>query len=81
MSYYVQDESLDYECVLDIENESVVVDASVDPDPAEPSVFFITCRPHQVGTTRRRLSGRFESSTHLQLPLFLCFCFSTSTQR
>uniref|UniRef100_A0A671U1X0 Plexin-B1 n=1 Tax=Sparus aurata TaxID=8175 RepID=A0A671U1X0_SPAAU len=27
-----QDENLDYECVLDIENQSVVVDASVEPD-------------------------------------------------
>uniref|UniRef100_A0AAX7TMQ5 Plexin-B1 n=1 Tax=Astatotilapia calliptera TaxID=8154 RepID=A0AAX7TMQ5_ASTCA len=43
-----QDEDLNYECVLDIENKSVVVDASVQPDTAKPSVFFITCQPHQV---------------------------------
>lgn len=43
-----QDEELDYECVLDIENQSVVVDAFVEPHPNQPSVFFITCKPHQV---------------------------------
>uniref|UniRef100_A0A671TWK4 Plexin-B1 n=1 Tax=Sparus aurata TaxID=8175 RepID=A0A671TWK4_SPAAU len=36
-----QDENLDYECVLDIENQSVVVDASVEPDAREQSVHFI----------------------------------------
>lgn len=40
---------MDYECVLDIENQSVVVDASVEPDAREQSVFIITCNPHQVG--------------------------------
>lgn len=45
---YIQDEDLNYECVLEIENKSVVVDASVQPDTAKPSVFFITCQPHQV---------------------------------
>lgn len=44
---YMQDDILDYECVLDIENESVVVEASVEPD-ATHSVFLITCKPHQV---------------------------------
>ena len=47
---YIQDENLDYECVLDVENQSVVVDASVEPDAAQPSVFLITCQPHQVRT-------------------------------
>uniref|UniRef100_A0A7N9AMH0 Plexin-B1 n=1 Tax=Mastacembelus armatus TaxID=205130 RepID=A0A7N9AMH0_9TELE len=36
-------------CVLDIENQTVVVDASVEPDATQPSVFFIACQPHQVG--------------------------------
>uniref|UniRef100_A0A4W6DAV3 Plexin-B1 n=1 Tax=Lates calcarifer TaxID=8187 RepID=A0A4W6DAV3_LATCA len=40
-----QDENLDYECVLAIENQSVVVQASVESDPKKPSVFFITCQP------------------------------------
>uniref|UniRef100_A0A665T757 Plexin b1a n=1 Tax=Echeneis naucrates TaxID=173247 RepID=A0A665T757_ECHNA len=42
-----QDENLDYECVLNIENQSVVVDAFVESDTTEPSVFFITCQQHQ----------------------------------
>ncbi|XP_019743599.1 plexin-B1-like isoform X3 [Hippocampus comes] len=42
-----QDENLDYECVLDIENRSVVVEASVEPDAKQPSIFLITCKPHQ----------------------------------
>lgn len=44
----IQDEDLEYECVLDVENQSVVVEASVEPDADRPSVFFITCQPHQV---------------------------------
>uniref|UniRef100_A0A669BSE2 Plexin B1 n=1 Tax=Oreochromis niloticus TaxID=8128 RepID=A0A669BSE2_ORENI len=37
-----QDEDLNYECVLEIENKSVVVDASVQPDTAKPScIHFI----------------------------------------
>uniref|UniRef100_A0A671U349 Plexin-B1 n=1 Tax=Sparus aurata TaxID=8175 RepID=A0A671U349_SPAAU len=38
-----QDENLDYECVLDIENQSVVVDASVEPDAREQTVCFCVC--------------------------------------
>ncbi|XP_061689967.1 plexin-B1-like [Syngnathoides biaculeatus] len=43
-----QDENLNYECVLDVENHSVVVEASVEMDAKQPSVFLITCKPHQV---------------------------------
>uniref|UniRef100_A0A667XK82 Plexin-B1 n=1 Tax=Myripristis murdjan TaxID=586833 RepID=A0A667XK82_9TELE len=57
-----QDKDLDYECVLDIENHSVVVDAAVEADAARPSVFFITCQLHQV---RKYLSGS-------RLTLFNC---------
>lgn len=39
---------MDYECVLDIENQAVVVEASVEPDATQQSVFLITCQPHQV---------------------------------
>uniref|UniRef100_A0A3Q3RV40 Plexin-B1 n=1 Tax=Mastacembelus armatus TaxID=205130 RepID=A0A3Q3RV40_9TELE len=31
-------------CVLDIENQTVVVDASVEPDATQPSVFFIASK-------------------------------------
>lgn len=44
----IQDDSMDYECVLDIENQSVVVEAAVEQDVSQPSIFIITCLPHQV---------------------------------
>lgn len=34
--------------MLDIDNQSVVVDASVEPDITQPSVFLIMCQPYQV---------------------------------
>uniref|UniRef100_A0A8D0DBF8 Plexin-B1 n=1 Tax=Sander lucioperca TaxID=283035 RepID=A0A8D0DBF8_SANLU len=58
-----QDENLDYECVLDIENQSVVVDASVEPDATKLSVFFISCQPHQV-------------RNHLNILIYLCVVIS-----
>lgn len=44
---HTQDDTLDYECVLDIERQSVVVEATVEPD-ATGSSYLITCEPHQV---------------------------------
>uniref|UniRef100_A0A7N6BX83 Plexin-B1 n=1 Tax=Anabas testudineus TaxID=64144 RepID=A0A7N6BX83_ANATE len=38
-----QDENLDYECVLDVDNQSVAVDALVESDATQPSLYFITC--------------------------------------
>uniref|UniRef100_A0A8C8FIP9 Sema domain-containing protein n=1 Tax=Oncorhynchus tshawytscha TaxID=74940 RepID=A0A8C8FIP9_ONCTS len=43
-----QDEGLDYECVLTIEGRSVVVDAYVETEDTQPSLYFITCQLHQV---------------------------------
>uniref|UniRef100_A0A8C2IF97 Plexin-B1 n=1 Tax=Cyprinus carpio TaxID=7962 RepID=A0A8C2IF97_CYPCA len=43
-----QDKDLDYQCVLMIEGRSVVVDAFVEVDDTQPSLFFITCQLHQV---------------------------------
>uniref|UniRef100_A0A672QMF8 Plexin-B1 n=1 Tax=Sinocyclocheilus grahami TaxID=75366 RepID=A0A672QMF8_SINGR len=42
-----QDKDLDYQCVLVIEGRSVVVDAFVEVDDTQPSLFFITCQLHQ----------------------------------
>lgn len=42
-----QDNTLDYECVLDIEQRSVVVEASVESHATDSS-YLITCEPHQV---------------------------------
>ncbi|MEQ2200836.1 hypothetical protein XENOCAPTIV_003872 [Xenoophorus captivus] len=42
-----QDAELDYECVLVIEGQTVVVDAFVEPDDMNPSNFYITCQLHK----------------------------------
>ncbi|XP_038126425.1 plexin-B1-like [Cyprinodon tularosa] len=79
-----QDEDLDYECVLDVENRSVVVEASVEPDAGQPSVFFITCQPHQYVysllmeeysatiNVRRKNNFLIDSAEDLQVTLFNC---------
>jgi len=45
---FLKDKDLDYQCVLVIEGQSVVVDAYVEVDETQPSLFFITCQLHQV---------------------------------
>ncbi|XP_035499813.2 plexin-B1-like isoform X2 [Scophthalmus maximus] len=79
-----QDKDLDYECVLDIENHSVVVDASVEPDATQPSVFFITCQTHQYAysvlleeypamiNVRRKNNFLIDSAEDLYVTLFNC---------
>lgn len=79
-----QDENLDYECVLDIENQSVVVEASVEPDATNPSVFSITCQPHQYAysalleeypamiNVRRKNNFLIDSTEDLYVTLFNC---------
>uniref|UniRef100_UPI0037E7C6FE plexin-B1-like n=1 Tax=Semicossyphus pulcher TaxID=241346 RepID=UPI0037E7C6FE len=79
-----QDENLDYECVLDIENQSVVVDASVELDATQPSVFLITCQPHQYAystlmeeyaamiNVRRKNNFLIDSPEDLYVTLFNC---------
>ncbi|KAG7238683.1 hypothetical protein INR49_030529, partial [Caranx melampygus] len=81
---YSLDENLDYECVLDIENQSVVVDAYVEPDATQPSVFFITCQPHQYAysvlmdeypamiNVRRKNNFLIDSADDLYVTLFNC---------
>ncbi|KAJ0064660.1 hypothetical protein NL108_011519, partial [Boleophthalmus pectinirostris] len=79
-----QDESLQYECVLDVENRSVVVEASVEQDQNQPSVFFITCHPHQYDysslteeyqatiNVRRKNHFLIDSFENLHVTLFNC---------
>ncbi|XP_036008050.1 plexin-B1 isoform X3 [Fundulus heteroclitus] len=79
-----QDEGLEYECVLDVENQSVVVEASVEPDAGQPSVFFITCQPHQYVysllmeeysatiNVRRKNNFLIDSAEDLHVTLFNC---------
>ncbi|XP_032419344.1 plexin-B1-like isoform X1 [Xiphophorus hellerii] len=79
-----QDKDLEYECVLDVENQSVVVEASVEPDADRPSVFFITCQPHQYVysllreeylatiNVRRKNNFLIDSAEDLHVTLFNC---------
>eukprot|EP00064_Thunnus_orientalis_P000279 superscaffoldBa00000014_g279 len=79
-----QDENLEYECVLDIENQSVVVDASVELDATQQSVFSITCQPHQYAysvlmeeyaamiNVRRKNNFLIDSAEDLYVTLFNC---------
>ncbi|XP_008302037.1 plexin-B1-like isoform X2 [Stegastes partitus] len=79
-----QDENLDYECVLDIEKQSVVVEASVELDATQSSVFFITCQPHQYAysvsveeypatiNVRRKNNFHIDSAEDLYVTLFNC---------
>ncbi|XP_037135114.1 plexin-B1 isoform X2 [Syngnathus acus] len=79
-----QDENLDYECVLDVENQSVVVEASVEPDAKQPSVFLITCKPHQFAysalmeeypamiNVRRKDNFLIDSADDLFVTLYNC---------
>ncbi|XP_041860187.1 plexin-B1-like isoform X2 [Melanotaenia boesemani] len=79
-----QDENLEYECVLDIENHLVVVEASVEPDDTQSSVFFITCQPYQylyslpmeeyqaTISVRRKNNFLIDSAEDLFVTLFNC---------
>ncbi|KAM8862545.1 plexin-B1-like isoform 1-T1 [Spinachia spinachia] len=79
-----QDEILDYECVLDVENESVVMEALVEADATHPSAFFITCKAHQYTyaasleeysaaiNVRRKNSFLIDSAEDLHVTLFNC---------
>uniref|UniRef100_A0A8C7C653 Plexin-B1 n=1 Tax=Oncorhynchus kisutch TaxID=8019 RepID=A0A8C7C653_ONCKI len=59
-----QDRDLDYECVLVIEGRTVVVDAYVEMDEMNPSLFDITCQ----------LFSRILSFASLSLPVTLYNC-------
>ncbi|MEQ2170570.1 hypothetical protein GOODEAATRI_001633, partial [Goodea atripinnis] len=88
-----QDEDMEYECVLDMENQSVVVEASVEPDAGQPSVFFITCQPHQyvyslfteeysvMINVRRKNNFLIDSAENLHVTLFNCSVGRTDCSR
>uniref|UniRef100_A0A8C2WKL5 Plexin-B1 n=1 Tax=Cyclopterus lumpus TaxID=8103 RepID=A0A8C2WKL5_CYCLU len=80
-----QDMELDYECVLVIEGQTVVVDAYVETDDMNPSNFDITCQLHQVCTCKqknqvatlkifilRRDTFHVDSSPDLYVTLYNC---------
>lgn len=79
-----QDAELDYECVLVIEGQTVVVDAFVEPDDMNPSNFDITCQLHQYTYSapvqeynalvyvKRRDTFHVDSSRDLYVTLYNC---------
>ncbi|KAM8914803.1 plexin-B1 isoform 2-T2 [Spinachia spinachia] len=79
-----QDTELDYECVLVIEGQTVVVDAYVEADDMNPSNFDITCQLHQytyfaeaeeynaMVYVKRRDTFHVDSSPDLSVTLYNC---------
>ncbi|XP_037622215.1 plexin-B1 [Sebastes umbrosus] len=79
-----QDTELDYECVLVIEGQTVVVDAYVETDDMNPSNFDITCQLHQYSYSapveeynamvyvKRRDTFHVDSSPDLYVTLYNC---------
>ncbi|XP_053171370.1 plexin-B1 [Scomber japonicus] len=79
-----QDTELDYECVLVIEGQTVVVDAYVETDDMNPSNFDITCQLHQYTYSapeeeynamvyvKRRDTFHVDSSPDLYVTLYNC---------
>ncbi|XP_047203292.1 plexin-B1 isoform X2 [Girardinichthys multiradiatus] len=79
-----QEAELDYECVLVIEGQTVVVDAFVEPDDMNPSNFYITCQLHKytylapmeeysaMVYVKRRNTFHVDSSPNLYVTLYNC---------
>ncbi|KAM4741070.1 plexin-B1 isoform 3-T6 [Anableps anableps] len=79
-----QDTDLDYECVLVIEGQTVVVEAFVEPDDINPSSFYITCQLHKYTYSapveeysamvyvKRRNTFHVDSSPNLYVTLYNC---------
>ncbi|XP_061583991.1 plexin-B1-like isoform X1 [Cololabis saira] len=79
-----QDADLDYECVLIIEGQTVVVDAYVEVDDDSPTDFDITCQLHQYSYSapvheykamvyvKRRDTFHVDSSPDLFVTLYNC---------
>ncbi|MBN3296556.1 PLXB1 protein, partial [Amia calva] len=79
-----QDQEPDYECVLEIEGRTVVVDSYVEPDELDSSVYYITCQLHQYSYSalleennatiyvKRRDTFQVDSSQSLYVTLYNC---------
>ncbi|XP_068170531.1 plexin-B1 [Antennarius striatus] len=79
-----QDAELDYECVLVIEGQTVVVDAYVETDDLNPTTFDITCQLHQYSYSapaeeynamvyvKRRDTFHVDSPADLYVTLYDC---------
>ncbi|XP_008319214.1 plexin-B1 isoform X2 [Cynoglossus semilaevis] len=79
-----EDTELEYECVLIIEGQTVVVDTYVEPDDMDPYSFDITCQLHQYTYSapveeynamvyvKRKDTFHVDSSTDLYVTLYNC---------
>ncbi|XP_041954919.1 plexin-B1 isoform X2 [Alosa sapidissima] len=79
-----KDDELDYECVLTVEGQAVVVDAFVEADEAQSSLFFITCQLHKYSysavveeysalvSVRRRNAFHMDTVQDLHVTLYNC---------
>ncbi|KAG9277058.1 plexin-B1 isoform X1 [Astyanax mexicanus] len=79
-----QDQDLEYECVLVIEGRTVVVDAYVEKDEINPSLFDITCQHHKYSYSalveeynamvyvKRRDTFHVDSANDLYVTLYNC---------
>ncbi|TVK90497.1 Plexin-B1 [Bagarius yarrelli] len=79
-----QDEDYEYECVLVIEGQTVVVDAYVERDAMNPSLFDITCQQHKYSYSalveeykamvyvKRRDTFHVDSANDLFVTLYNC---------
>uniref|UniRef100_M4A0P2 Plexin-B1 n=1 Tax=Xiphophorus maculatus TaxID=8083 RepID=M4A0P2_XIPMA len=73
-----QDAELDYECVLVIEGQTVVVEAFVESDDMNPSSFYITCQLHKVRNTFHcfcaagRNTFHVDTAPNLHVTLYNC---------
>ncbi|XP_077428958.1 plexin-B1 isoform X1 [Vanacampus margaritifer] len=88
-----QDKDLDYQCVLIIEGQTVVVDAYVETDGMNPSNFDITCQLHQYTYSapveeyqamvyvKRRDTFHVDSSPDLYVTLYNCSVDRTDCSR
>uniref|UniRef100_A0A7N5ZQB3 Plexin-B1 n=1 Tax=Anabas testudineus TaxID=64144 RepID=A0A7N5ZQB3_ANATE len=88
-----EDTELDYECVLVIEGQTVVVDAYVETDDMDPSNFDITCQLHQYTYlapleeyhamlyVKRRDTFHVDSPADLYVTLYNCSVGRTDCSR
>ncbi|XP_019746142.1 plexin-B1 [Hippocampus comes] len=88
-----QDTEMDYQCVLIIEGQTVVVDAYVETDDMNPFKFDITCQLHQYTYSapveeyqalvyvKRRDTFHVDSSPDLYVTLYNCSVGRTDCSR
>uniref|UniRef100_A0A3Q2EE70 Plexin-B1 n=1 Tax=Cyprinodon variegatus TaxID=28743 RepID=A0A3Q2EE70_CYPVA len=76
-----QDAELDYECVLVIEGQTVVVDAFVEADDMNPSNFYITCQLHKAEEYAAMVYVKRRNTFHLDTSPNLSTLYNCSVGR